>query len=119
MAQSEVSLISNGATLMTLSEGAGRAPRVEGEPSSEAWKLIEGCPSSSEVWKLIEGCQSEAKVCSRVVLLSSEVEVRSRVADPGFGELVSLINQRNFNYLINLVPNNNHFRIIHTLVDTS
>jgi hypothetical protein len=43
MAQSEVSLISNGATLMALSEGAGRAPQVEGEPSSEAWKLIEGC----------------------------------------------------------------------------
>jgi hypothetical protein len=43
MAQSEVILISNGPTLMALSEGAGKAPRVEGEPSSEAWKLIEGC----------------------------------------------------------------------------
>jgi hypothetical protein len=33
----------NRATLMDLSEGVGRAPQVEGEPSSEAWKLIEGC----------------------------------------------------------------------------
>jgi hypothetical protein len=43
---------------MALSEGAGRAPRVDGEPSSEAWKLIEGCHISSEVWKLIEGCHT-------------------------------------------------------------
>jgi hypothetical protein len=43
MAQSEVILKSNGATLMDLSEGVGRAPRVEGEPSSEEWKQIEGC----------------------------------------------------------------------------
>jgi hypothetical protein len=43
---------------MALSEGAGRAPRVDGEPLSEAWKLIEGCHISSEVWKLIEGCQT-------------------------------------------------------------
>jgi hypothetical protein len=43
MAQSEVSLVSNGSTLRALSEGAGRVPRVKGEPSSEAWKLIERC----------------------------------------------------------------------------
>jgi hypothetical protein len=43
---------------MALSEGAGRAPRVDGEPSSEAWKLIEGCHISSEAWKVIEGCQT-------------------------------------------------------------
>jgi hypothetical protein len=43
---------------MALSEGAGRASRVDGEPSSEAWKLIEGCHISSEAWKLIEGCQT-------------------------------------------------------------
>jgi hypothetical protein len=33
----------NGAILMALSAGVGRAPRVEGESSSEAWKLVEGC----------------------------------------------------------------------------
>jgi hypothetical protein len=43
MAKSQVSLISNGPTLVALLEGAGRAPQVEGEPLSEAWKLIEGC----------------------------------------------------------------------------
>jgi hypothetical protein len=41
---------------MVLSEGAGRAPRVHGEPSSDAWKLIKGC-QTLERGESLFGCR--------------------------------------------------------------
>jgi hypothetical protein len=41
---------------MALSEGAGRAPWVDGEPSSNAWKLIEGC-QTLERGESLSGCR--------------------------------------------------------------